>query len=197
MKRIALFFIVSILIGSCTPVSQKQSTETKRVQKKIEPYLDKIFTDKYPNYKSNALIRDKALSELTYKIDSLLPYKYLEEIPLEVFRIRKNPHGKGAIVQFYADNYDYKNKSDLSNQLEFDIIGLMSEELAGSLNDKSKYFVFGKKYNRLNKTETYLIVHQSYYSPTPEISEDVIWDGVYNFKIGVFMCEVDSVKLID
>lgn len=197
MKRIALFFIVSIFISSCVPVSQKNSTETKAVQKKIEPYLDKIFTDKYPNYKSNTLTRDNALSELMTKIDSLLPYRYLEEIPLKVFRIQKNPHGKGAIVQFYADNYDYKNKSDLSNQLGFDIIGLMSEELAGSLNDKSKYLVFGKKYNRLDKTKTYLIVSQSYYSPTPEISEDAIFSGVYNFQIGVFLCEVDSVKLID
>ena len=197
MKKLTLLFTICILFVACVPISQKNSTEAKIEQKqatiperKIEPFLNKIFINEYPNYQNNELVKDKALRELMSKIDSLAPLKYLEEIPLKIFRIQKNPHGKGAIVQFYSDN---SGAAPLSDRLGFDIIGLMSEDIASSLNENSKYLISGKKYNRLDKTKTYLIVPQSYYSPIPEISKNTS-TGVFAFNIGIFICEVDSIK---
>lgn len=199
MKKLTLFFVICILFVACIPNSQKNTTDVKIEEKRaaipereIEPFLNKIFINEYPNYQSNELVKDKALSELMLNIDSLAPLKYLEEIPLKIFRIQKNPHGKGAIVQFYSDN---SGAAPLSDRLGFDVIGLMSEDIASSLNENSKYLIFGKKYNRLNETKTYLIVPQSYYSPNPEISKNTS-TGVFAFNIGVFICEVDSVKQI-
>jgi len=197
MKKITLLFTICILFVACVPNSQNSTTDTKIQEKqnvildrKIEPFLNKIFIDKYPNYQNNELVKDKAIKELMLKIDSLAPLKCLEEIPLKIFKIQKNPHGNGAIVQFYSDN---SGAAPLSDRLGFDVIGLMSDDLASSLNENSGYLIFGKKYNRLNETKTYLIVSQSYYSPKPEILKKSS-TGVFAFNIGVFLCEVDSVK---
>jgi hypothetical protein len=178
---------------SCNDYQAKETEDKKLVKRKIDPILKDILKQ-YPNYKDNQIVRDNAAKALDKKIDSALSLGTLNDIPLKVFRIGKNPHGKGALIQFYTDNYD-DNKSDvLSDRLNFDIIGFMDENLASTLKDKGTYYVYGKKFKRLNKTETFLIVNQVYYSPQTEISKDAIWD-IYDFKIGDILCEIDSVKM--
>jgi hypothetical protein len=188
---ILLSFITCIV--SCNQKKEKKSIPDLR---KIDTVLTDIFQNKFPNYMDNALTKDKALTLLTSKIDSLAPLHYLEEIPLKIFKIQKNPHGKGALVQFYTDNIDRPNKNIFSNQLQFDILGFMSEELASTLDEKKKYFIFGHKYKRLNKTETYIIVNTTYFSPETEISKDAMNSDVYTYKVGVFLCEIDSVRQV-
>ena len=188
--------LIFICLFSCNDNTSKSTSEDKVQLRKIDPCLNEIFTFKYINYKENSLVKEQALKHLINKIDSLAPLNYLEDIPVEVFRIKKNPHGKGAVVQFFTHNYERDKNNLLSNQLNFDIIGLMSEELASSLKENLKYYIFGRKYKRLNNIETYMIVNQTYFSPEPEISNDVIYSDVYNFNVGVFISEIDSVKFI-
>jgi hypothetical protein len=191
MRKILLLLILGIITISCNQTKKAEIVETR----KIDPILSEIFEKDFSTYKENTLIKEKALKELIKKIDSLAPLNYLEDIPLEVFRVQKNPHGKGAIVQFTTDNFDRDKTKTLSNQLEYDLIVLMSEELASTINEKRKYLVRGKNYKRLNETETYLLVKQTYFSPEPEISEDLIWSGFYDFKVGVLLAEIDSLKI--
>lgn len=191
MRKILFILIFGFLMISC---NQKKKTEVVE-SRKIDPILSEIFEKDFSTYKENTLIKERALKELIKQIDSLAPLNYLEDIPLEVFRIQKNPHGKGAIVQFTTDNFGRNKTKILSNQLEFDLIGLMSEELASTINEKKKYLIRGKNYKRLNKTETYILVNQTYFSPEPEISKDGIYSGFYNFKVGVLLAEIDSLKL--
>ena len=175
----------------------RQNSEAKVKLRKIDPVLTDIFQNKYANYKENALIKDKALAELTLKIDSLAPLHYFEDIPLKILKIKKNPYGIGALVQFYTDNLQFDKSINLSNNLQFDILGFMSEELATKLKDNKKYFIFGKKYDRLDDTQTYIIVSQTYFGPEVKISEDAIYTGTYTYKVGVFLTEIDSVRQVD
>ncbi|MBS1668374.1 MAG: hypothetical protein JST58_13440 [Bacteroidetes bacterium] len=197
MKNIlCLTFILAFGLISCNDYNEKTETEIANLQKrKIDKILDKIFVDEYPTYTKNEIVRGKALKELVQKVDSLLPLNYLNDIPLKVWRISKNPHGKGALIHLYADNYS-SDRQTLSDRLGFDIIGFMDEDKASKLIDTKKYFVFGSKFNRLTKEETFLIVNQIYYSPRPEITANVIYNDIYNFNIGNFACVIDSLKVV-
>lgn len=190
MKYIILTITVFTLFA-CTNQNHKEKDE----KRKIDPILEEII-NKYPNYTENTIVRENASKELDEKIDSILNMGYLNDIPLKVFKMGKNPHGKGALVQFYTDNYNSDRPDRLSDRLNFDIIGFMDEKTASTLKDKGTYFVYGKKLMRLNETEVFLIVNQVYYSPGTEISKDAIWN-VYNFNIGDILCEIDSVKLVN
>ncbi len=174
--------------------NQLHKNEVEIVKRKIDPILEKLLS-KYPNYEENSIVRENATEELDKKIDSILNFGYLDDIPLKVFKIGKNPHGKGALIQFHTDGYNRESPELLSNRLNFDIIGLMDEKLASTLNDDGTYYVYGKNLKRLNETEVFLIVKQVYYSPGTEISKDAIYD-VYEYDIGNIMMEIDSVKFI-
>jgi len=193
MKNIFAFIVAITFVACNNPNSG--SVEKKNEKRKIDPFLEEIFVKKYSNYTDNQIVRENAIEEFDKKIDSLIELGILNDIPLKVLRIQKNPHGKGALIQFYTDNYDYKKPYILSNRLNFDIIGFMDETKASNLKEKDIYYVFGKKMKRLNKTETFLLVSQVYYSQETKIDKDAIWD-VYNFYIGNILCEIDSVKTV-
>lgn len=194
MKYIILT-IALITILSCNDSNQKDKENTKNEIRKIDPILSEI-TKKYPNYMDNSIVRENATQELDKKIDSLLNLGYLNDIPLRVFRMGKNPDGKGALVQFYTDNYNSNNPNILSDRLNFDIVGFMDEKLASTLKEDGTYYVYGKKLKRLNETEVFLIVNQIYYSPETKISKDAIGD-VYNFNVGDILCEIDSIRTVE
>lgn len=163
------------------------------------------LTKEYPNYKDNSIVRENATKELDKKIDSLLNFNYLDDIPLKVFRMGENPYKtntKGALVQFHTDNYNSDQPNRLSDRLNFDIVGLMDEKLASTLTEGGTYFIYGKKLKRLSKKEVFLMGNNAYYTSNnayytsgTEISKDPIFD-VYNFNIGVISCEIDSVKSV-
>jgi hypothetical protein len=192
--RISIATLICLVIISCgqTGTLNNGYATNEIPKRKIDKYLENIFFSKYPNYQDNEMIRDKATIELRKTIDSLYKNKYLEDVPLKIFKIKKNPHGKGAIVQFYADN-QYEVDTMLSNELGFDVIGLMSEELASTLSESSdkKYFIYGHNYNRVTQPMADILVGMTYYSTVTEIST---LSYSTKFKIGNFICEIDSLK---
>jgi len=190
-KNLIILCFLSLLFACDVPQATQLNTVQIRLRK-IDPILNQL-EKKFPNYKDNQIVRDNAAEYLQHKIDSVLPLGYLNDIPLKIFRLGKNPHGKGALVQFYAKNYNSDQPTRLSDRLNFDIIGFMDDKLAATLKENGEYFVYGKKFKRLTETETFLIVNQVYYSPETKITKDAIWD-VYNFYIGDLICQVDSVK---
>jgi hypothetical protein len=191
--RATMYLLTIISLISCNNQQQKEKVEVEK--RKIDPILESVVK-KYPNYTDNTLVRENATKELDKTIDSIFKSGYLDDIPLKVFRIGKNPHGKGALIQFHTDNYDSDKPDILSNRLNFDMIGFMDEKLASTLKEDETYYVYGKSLKRLSKTEVFLIVPQVYFSPGTEISKDAIYD-VYNYNIGDILKEIDSVKLID
>jgi hypothetical protein len=162
-------------------------------KRKIDTFLETL-TSKYSNYTENSVVRENAAKELDYKIDSIVKLGYLSDIPLKVFRILKNPHGKGALIQFYTENLNTIIPERMSDRLTYDLIGMMDEKIANSIKEDSSYIIFGKYLKRLNETEVFLLVNQVYYSPRTEINKDVISD-VYKFNIGILLYEIDSVKV--
>lgn len=181
-------------ILSCNNPNLKNREIEKIETRKIDPILESL-AKKYPNYTENSIVRENASKELDKKIDSLLNLNYLDDIPLKVYIMGKNPHGKGALVQFYTNNFNSDQPDRLSDRLNFDIVGLMDEKLASTLTEDGTYFIYGKKLKRLNEKEVFLIVNQVYYSPGTEISKDLIYN-VYNFNIGDILCKIDSVKSV-
>lgn len=194
MKYIILTLALFTIISCNNPNQNNKETDNIETRK-IDPILDSLIK-KYPNYADNTIVRENATKELGEKIDSLLNLNYLDDIPLKVFKMEKNPHKKGALVQFYTLNHDSNRPNILSDRLNFDIIGFMDEKLASTLKEDGTYFIYGKKLKRLSKTEVFLIVNQVYYSPGTEISKDPILN-TYNFNIGDILCEIDSVKSVN
>jgi hypothetical protein len=191
MKTI-IFILSSLIFFTACNEQQKKKDENIITKRKIDPYLEEIFLKKYANYAVNSLVKTNALKELNKKIDSLYPLKYLEDIPLKIFKIAKNTQGKGAIVQFYTDNDE--TQSPISNQLNFDIIGLMSEEMASNLKEDSyqKYLIKGHNYIRATQEMADLIVAMTYYSTETSIEKESY--GIPKFKVGNFICEIDSLE---
>ena len=191
MKNFTLILLIGL--ASCNNPQKKESVTIEK--RKIDPILESI-TKKYSNFTENAIVREDATKELDKKIDSVLNLNFLTDIPVKVFRMGNNPHGKGALIQFHTDNYDVEKPEVLSDRLNFDIIGFMEKILASTLKEDGVYYVYGKKLKRLNKTEVFTIVNQVYYSPGTEISKDAIFD-VYYFNVGDILMEIDSVKIAD
>lgn len=122
MKRFFFIGVISFILFSCNEngiiAEEKVNSISKR---KVDIYLDSIFLEKYSNYTKNELVRDEATKELSKKIDSLIKLNVLNDIPLKVWKISKNPHGKGALVHLYAHNYSSDSKM-LSDRLGYDMI---------------------------------------------------------------------------
>ena len=193
------FFILLISLGILTSCNQSKKTENqeqKIVKRKTDLMLESL-EKKYPNYKENQIVRENMQNDLDKKIDSVYKLNFLDDIPVKVFRMGKNPHGKGALIQFHTDNFDSDNRNLLSDRLNFDIIGFMTEEKASKLKEDGTYLISGKMLKRLNKTEVFLIVPQVYYSPGTEISKDIIYDEIFNYNIGDLLMEIDAAKPIN
>lgn len=154
MKRYIQYSIYIVLalsiIPSCDTTTHYGDKELEiKYSRKIDPFLDTIFNIRYPNYRSNEIVREKALKNMIKVIDSLAPKGYLDDIPLKILKVQKNPHGKGALVHFYSHN---KTETELlSDKVQFDLIGLMDEKLGESINENKSYYVKEKNINALMK----------------------------------------------
>jgi hypothetical protein len=191
-------FTILILFGLLSSCNQSKNTDNKEtITKRKTDILLENLEKKFPNYKENQMVRENMQKELDKKIDSVYKLNYLDDIPMKVFRIGKNPHGKGALIQFHTDNFDSENRSLLSDRLNFDIIGFMDEQKASQLKEDGTYLISGKMLKRLNETEVFLIVPQVYYSPGTEISKDGIYDEIFNYNVGDLLMEIDNAKLIN
>jgi hypothetical protein len=188
-------FIILILFGLLTSCNQSKNTENNgMITKRKTDILLENLEKKFQNYKENELVREDMRNELDKKIDSVYKLNHLDDIPMKVFRIGKNPHGKGALIHFRTDNFNYENRSLLSDRLNFDIIGFMDEQKASQLKENETYLIFGKMLERLTRPDVFLIVPQVYYSPETRISRDGIFDEIFNYNIGDFLMEIDNVK---
>jgi hypothetical protein len=196
MKHIFLLLISFGILTSCNQSTKTENQEQKIIKRKTDKILERL-EKKYPNYKENQIVRENMQKELDKKIDSIYKLNFLDDIPVKVFRMGKNPHGKGALIQFHTDNFDSDNRNLLSDRLNFDIVGFMDEEKASQLKEDGTYLISGKMLKRLTETEVFLIVPQVYYSPGTEISKDGIYDEVFNFNIGDLLMEIDSAKPVN
>ena len=194
MKKIIALLLITLSFA-CKQKSNSDSI-VKIEKRKIDTVLEEILIKKYPNYLSNDLINEKATKELVTKVDSLLANGVLNEFPLKIMSISKNPHGKGALVQLYVDNGIFTEEKNheglLSNSVQFDVIALMSEEKAEKLIKDECYLVTGKT-TRVNQNQLDILVKMSYYGASPSIEESYS-DKKPMFKIGAFVVEVESLK---
>ena len=186
MKSVLLLFLALGLL-SCQPQKGKPEESPK---KRVEVVLQKIFVKDYPLYAHNGLIQEKAVKSFVRQLDSLVSLHGLEDIPLKVQSIDKNPNGKGAIVQFYSDPYAPSSPSNLAGCLGVGFIGLMSEELASRLTTNSTVLVRGHNYHRASQDQLDLIYSKTYYGAEAKV------DGEPNFNIGTYMVEVEKFKFL-
>ena len=184
-----VFYTICLLgIQSCGQ-SEKTNSENN-IQRKVDPVLNQLIK-KYPNYQKNEIVRNDAALVLQRQVDSLFALGYFNDIPLEVFQLSKNKNGKGAIAHFKTDNYNTAQHELLSNRLNFDLIGFLSIEEAAKIDEKKKYYVYGKRVKRLSIDETRILVDRFYNNVKTEITTDS------EFNLGVFACEIDSFRVIE
>jgi hypothetical protein len=196
MKQYFILLISLAILTSCNQSKKTENQEQKIVKRKTDLMLESL-EKKYPNYKENQIVRENMQNDLDKKIASVYKLNFLDDIPVKVFRMGKNPHGKGALIQFHTDNFNTDNRNLLSDRLNFDIIGFMTEEKASKLKEDGTYLISGKMLKRLNQTEVFLIVPQVYYSPGTTISKDIIYDEIFNYNIGDLLMEIDNAKLVN
>jgi hypothetical protein len=183
--------LLFLILFSCNSTIDAE-WDYKRFKRRLDPVLEGL-EEKYPNYKDNSIVREKARAELEKMTDTLLNLKYISQIPLKVLRLGRTPDGLGAMVHFYTDNYDYKIDR-LSDRFNFDVIGFMSENLASYIKEDSKYYVYASDYQLLTKKQAFELVNQVYYTPEIAINKGIGNDFLFN--IGNMRCRVDSVKLV-
>ena len=193
MRPLYILLIVLTILGCLNDENNSNAIDQNNLkERKIDSVLKYILITKHPNYAGNTLVREKATKDLEAAIDTLYKKKRLEEIPLKVFKVGKNTMGPGAIVQFYADN-EKDDDRVLSNKLGFDVIGFADEELAAKLtegNDK-EYYIYGHKYTKATQEMVDLLVDMTFYSVETEVKATSYSTKI---NIGVFICEIDSIK---
>lgn len=194
-KTLILFSILSII--SCQPRDAANADMHHGFiikKKRFDSILDEILKVTYPTYSSNDLIEAKAIKELSSRIDSAGKLNLFNEFPLEVLRVRKNPNGKGAIVHLYVDMPYKSNQALLSNSTGFDIIGLMDEKRAESIDDKSVYLIKGKYKKSLTELEKSALTAQTMFSTNVSFLKHS--DDDITINLGVFLYEIDSLQKI-
>lgn len=194
--KLLFFMPFALLLFSChTEGSDQQPDNSNDVinVRKIDPILNEIFINKYPNFKENSIVRDQANLELTHQIDSLVHLGYLDDIPLKVLRIQDLEDESGVLVQFYASNKHSGNEL-LSSSLEFEIFGLMSREKASTINESLKYKVSAKNFKRLTNEEAFVLVPNVQYGAKSLIFTS---DPRPSFLSGIFLCEVEYFLVAD
>jgi hypothetical protein len=196
MKYTIILSLIS-LFGCYSTNGDEDNTERKSAkieQRKIDSILIAIVA-KYPAYTENNLVRENAAIELHKKIENGLQSGYFQDIPLKVMRMGKNPHGKGAFVHFYTDNFDYTRGGRLSDRFNFDLYGFISEKLAGQLKEKGAYYVYGKNFKMLHGAEASLLFNIVFHSKKIEITQNT--GDVFNYNIGCMSCEIYALKEVN
>jgi len=193
LLAVGLFFVQSYF---------EQKVEPKATKRNSDEVLDEVLMKKFPNYETNSIVREQAQSELKRKTDSLLEEEFLDDIPLSIKSMSNPEKFDAAIVHFFTDNIDLsvENPKLLSNRLNFEIIGLVDKKLVKTLQDNKKYRVFGHKFTRIdNVTLSVLrenrVIDELIHGVDPKIEYSILL-STYTFKIGAFMCSVDSIKAV-
>ncbi len=196
---LALLAVVLLFIQSYF----ERKVETKAAKRKSDAVLEEVLLKRFPNYETNSIVREQAQSELKRKTDSLLEEDFLDDIPLSIRSMSSPEKFDAAVLHFFTDNIDLsiENPEILSNRLNFEIIGLVDKKLARTLKDNKKYRVFGHKFTRIdNVTLSVLmengVVDKLEYGVDPLIQYSPLISK-YTFKIGAFMCSVDSLKVVE
>lgn len=178
-----LILIALSIVFAFIFINKNKSDGIKPENRSKLSYVIEDLENKNPTYRDNQLVRTNMIKELEVKIDSVSKLDFFTDIPLKVRSIKKNPHGKGALVQLYSDNY---------NGLNFDIIGFADIDKAALIKENEKYLIKGNVLKKLNNTETYLIVPETFYPPEIDIKKDDNNEFFYDFNLGVFLMEIND-----
>ena len=181
MKKLFIL-ITTVCFFSC----KEEKKEEPVVVHPLHNHFYKIFreTDNF----DNSLVREEISIKIDKSLDSLFNSIKISNLDYQLLYVKKNPHGKGALVHFYYDG-QYENIG-----IGYDILGFMSEELAKKIIKDEKYFLYFKNLKRLDKNEVSLLTNYTFFDSKASINE-----GNYNyrclFNLGNFICEIDSVQL--
>ena len=200
-KALLILSLLSVVLLFIQSYFEKK-IEPKTTKRKSDKVLEVVLLKKYPNYETNSIVRQQAQLVLKKKIDSLLEEDFLNDVPLSIKSMSSPEKFDAAVVHFFTDNIDLsvENPELLSNRLNFEIIGLVDKELAKTLQDNKKYKVFGHKFSRIDNVSFSVlsenkVVGELMYGVDSKIEYSGLL-STYTFKLGAFMCSVDSVKIV-
>lgn len=188
MKRILSLIAIALTISSCT-----EKKIEKREYKKVDQLLNVIFKDSFPNYKDNDLVLNKAFDYLKKNTDSILENNILDDLPLEIFKIRENPRGSGAIIHFVKhpikNTFFPSSDTIFSDFITFDLLAATSEEVAEKLSEKDVFYIKSRSKTIDINTVTDLFFSTYYYE-----NHQYIRSKQYGLDInfGVLFTEIDS-----
>lgn len=145
MKKIILLFLLSlVLLSSCKRNQYQPQYKTVEDTLAIEQFVD-TFVKAHPNLLNNDATKEDANKEFAKLIkDTLKKVDLIKGIPVQLVTVNKN--GGKYIAQFRAElPPDYFKYFQPIYTINFDIIGVVSKEVASSLKEDTNYSV-GVKY---------------------------------------------------
>ena len=184
--------ILFIFFSSCYQNTQNGNQKKEEdvqiiIPKKIDQVFGEVFMEEYPTFQENNFSKELALESVLEKFDSLRNKGLLNDIPLKIWYVMKNPYGPGAWIHLHT--FSASNKS-LSDKTNFDLVAFISEEEASKVKEGDFYYVYGKNFNRIDKIQVEILMSKVFYQDEPEIISST--EVFYELRLGVILCEADS-----
>lgn len=190
MKKLLTLIPLAFLIFSC-----QEKEVTKEEYRKIDPLLNIAFKDSFSNFIGNDLVFNNAFKFLESKKDSIIENNILDDMPLEIFKVFKNPKAEGAIIHFIKHpttkyyNFNQRRDTIFSDFVTFDLLAAIPENQAKDLSKGQMFYVKSKKHFIDISPISDLFTNQTYYQRKFHIehSRDEI-----SINYGILFTEVDS-----
>jgi hypothetical protein len=182
-----ILFIFSFGCHQNTQNQKKEQNVQIIVPNKIDEVFGEVFMEEYPTFQENNLTKELALESVLEKFDSLKNKGLLNDFPLKIWYVMKNPYGEGALIHLHTFSTSNKLLSDKTN---FDLVAFISEEEASKVKEGEFYYVYGKNFNRIDKIQVGMILSKVFHQDEPEIISST--EEFYELRLGVILCEADS-----
>jgi len=190
MKKLFYLAIVSLFVG-CYQAPKK--IEEKKVEPKklrIESFLND-FMSKKKNWNQNDIIREKFNKEFRNELKNQIDSGLFCDFPLELEDI--NEYKKGKYVAHFNSTYVKKSVTyvDILDNITFDLIGIISPELVGKLEQRKTYGIKGK-FKKYLTSDYHNYVNGLMYTPNIEFDKDITLH-VTVVKMGIILMEITEV----
>jgi hypothetical protein len=175
--KVTILLLFIALFTSCENQVVTEKSDVKLT--KLEAFCDS-FTHKFPSWKQNDILNERANKNLKDTVPSLISAGILSDFPLKLKSIRK----------FSSDKYAAHLSTDYTLQLKydvtFDVIAILTENETMNLKTDSLYSVKGsfKKYVEGDYSE---YTNRMVNTPLVQIKKDDVYLDSAAFDFGVIV----------
>jgi hypothetical protein len=188
MKKALLFFVVTLFV-SCYQAPKKEEKKVEPKKLKIENFLNDLMNKK-KNWNQNDIIREKFNKEFKKALKSQIDSGLFCDFPLELEEIKE--YKKGKYAAHFNSRYIKKSVTyvDILDNIDFDLIGIVSPELVGKLEQGKTYGLKGK-FKKFLTSDYDNYIDGLVYTPNVGFETDIILH-VTVVEMGIILMEISE-----